>query len=371
MNRFVLIHLPVFSLPLVKKGLLQQNDDCIIDQLLADIRKGFSLRKTRPRCGSETLPSSEMHRDTCPRGSSVRPVKEEAAEAATISAPTKPQAEEQHCSTGGVNGFVSNSEKTLPAPHLTPATDKSVVRTCTPPGQPAITTQVAQERPPSLQQGQPPEVSPPKARAQPQDEGEWQLSLSTNGFLADSTETDVLSPSSVLDSDLLEAALDGSLNLESENLMPKDLANTDVNVHIKQMPSLNENMGVAQNSNSNVSGEGNGKGSTNTSHLQEILGKENAKEQKKCSIARTSGQDVITYEHPPPKSSATPLDEGNDVPDGLQPDNLPSPSEEVPSPIKPEPKKQGLFKRSKKKSTQAQGNSGKGHTKHKKGCVLQ
>ncbi|KAK5886118.1 hypothetical protein CesoFtcFv8_017190 [Champsocephalus esox] len=72
---------------IIKKGFVPQDDDCIIDHLLADIRKGFSLRKTRPRCDSESLPSSEIRRDTLPSGSSVKPVEEKAAELAFTFAP--------------------------------------------------------------------------------------------------------------------------------------------------------------------------------------------------------------------------------------------------------------------------------------------
>ncbi|XP_045917648.1 inverted formin-2-like isoform X2 [Micropterus dolomieu] len=359
---------------IIKKGFVPQDDGCIIDHLLADIRKGFSLRKTRPRCDSESLPSSEMRRNTCPSGSSVKPVDEEAVEMAT--APTKPQPEGHQASTGGVNGFISPSEETPPAPQRA-AQGGQAVPPNTLPQRPVITMQAPLERPALLQQGhcpkKPAASSLDMTRPSAQVEVEHPPCLSANGFSLDSSETSILSPSSLSDSDLLNAMLDGTLSLVPEKSMPEESADISVNVQIKEGPLPNTD-NMTQSSESNIMGGGKGETSNKVSHLIETVGQEKGREEQEQIIVKTPSQgEVMSYKHSDSKSNVTTLSEGIegcDVPDGLGSEDLPSASEAVPPSLKPEPKKrQSLFKRNKKKSNQ--GNSGKGHTKHKKGCVLQ
>ncbi|KAM9355955.1 inverted formin-2 isoform 2-T2 [Pholidichthys leucotaenia] len=339
---------------IIKKGFVPQNDGCIIDHLLADIRKGFSLRKTRPRCDSESVPSSEKHRDPCPPESSAKSAGGEAVDMATTSVPTSPQTEDHKRSKGELNGLISPSE-TLPEPRLKAAGDCSAASPSTPPGIRATTA--PPERPAPLLEGPQTEKrcnsfqgcnallpdndaaltdvphTPPEVEGEP--------CPPTNGFSLDSTETSVLSPSSLSDFDLLEAALDGT---------SEEAADFDVNVHIRERMDTN----VTNGSESGVTGEGKGE-----------IG----------DSAETSGQDEDwrSCKHSDTKRNVITLREGSrgcDVPDGVEPEDLPTMLEAEPPTVKPETKKQmKLFKRSKKKSNQ--GNSGKGHTKHKKGCVLQ
>ncbi|XP_072221100.1 inverted formin-2-like [Leuresthes tenuis] len=349
---------------IIKKGIVPQNDGCIIDLLLADIRKGFSLRKTRPRCDSESLPSSEMHRDTYPPGSCVKSVDEEAVEVTTTSTPIKPQ--DHHGLAGNVNGILSPSQETVLAPQLSAGQGGAAA----PPAEPALMTLTSLEKPASQQESrllkQPATSMIDGIPPQPQVEAHLEP-CPTNGFSLDSTETSILSPSSLSDSDLLEAILDGMHSTVPETLTPKEPTDINVNVHIKESASSSSDVQMKQSSESSVMGDENGE-TNEISPLQEPVGPAMGREGKEHSL------DEGTFnKHSDPKFGATALSEGiggGDVLDGLKPEDLPSVSEVVPLSPKPEPKKQlKLFKRNKKKSNP--GNSGKGHTKHKTGCVLQ
>nr|XP_020470190.1 inverted formin-2 isoform X2 [Monopterus albus] len=355
---------------IIRKGIVPQNDGCIIDHLLADIRKGFSLRKTRPRCDSESLPSSEIHRDTSAPESSVKPVDEEAANMATSSAPTKPQTEAHQASAGEVNGFISPSEETPPAQKTVP--DAAAVSPRTPPGKPAIVTEAPLERPVSLQVEQhleKPAVSS-LSMMPPQVDREHQPCLSTNGFSLDSAETSILSPFSPSDSDLLDAVLDSTSSLVPEKLLPEEPIDISVNVQIKKSHLSNTDTDVMQSSESHIMEDGKGGTSNKISPLTETVREEKGREEPECTVAQTSSQDeIVSHKESNLKSSLTKLGECIevcDIPDGLKLEEPSSVSEAVLPSLKPEPKKwKSLFKRSKKKSNQGVSRKRKSRGKRK------
>lgn len=258
--------------------------------------------------------------------------------AATSSAPTKPQTEDHQRLEGEVNGFISPSEETAQAQRLSAAQDGKAGPPNPRPGEPAITTQNL-ERPASLQDGQgqeKPDVTPPEVEVQP--------SLHTNSFSLDSTETSVLSPSSLSDSDLLEAVLDNASSLVHEVSDESGISKSIDNQEDSSVTVTNETCSEIP------------AGDHKTTNLSEAKGQEVA-EAKEYETARSSGKDEVWSEkHSEPKISVVALDEGIsgcDVPDGQEPEDLPSVSEEVSASVAPEPKKQlKLFKRSKKRSNQ-------------------
>lgn len=263
----------------------------------------------------------------------MKSVDEKNAEADTTSAPSKPQKEDRRRLVGEVNGFSSPSEETAPDQLLTVEQSGMAAPPNNPAEEPATVTQAPLDR---LQDGHP--ARPAALRpdeTQPQPVGQVPPSLSTNGFSLDSTDTSVLSPSSLSDSDQAEDTV-GSSSLVSEKATPEESGN------FTQESSSDTDFNVKHSSVTEDKKES----CHEKSFISEVVGR-NTTEDGECVIARTS--EGLSGGRSEAKAGVVQFDEGItecDVQD--EPEDVPSASEAM-SPLKPEPKKSlKLFKRNKK-----------------------
>lgn len=173
-------------------------------------------------------------------------------------------------------------------------------------------------------------------------EGENQPRVTTNGFLPDSAESSVLTPSSLTDLDLQEAALDGTSSSEPEKITPEDRATSAVSTEAEGT-LLDDTAGVKQRRESNLMGSESG---DKTPSRQAETAQKGGKERKLIIVKTLRCEEVVTHGHLDAKCDESIA--GWEVPDGLQAED-PSALEGAKPDLK---KRHSLLKRNKKKSHQ-------------------
>lgn len=281
----------------------------------------------------------QPHPRLSPPGSNVKPAGEEAAESAATTAPTQSQTEALRPGAAEVNGFPSPSEETRPAPQsAVPGT--VAAPPCTLLGEAAKEKQGPLT--PRPQEGTVPsrDAVSPHPELEPQRQQPPPSSLPTNGF-SESTDTSVLSPSSLTDMEL-EAALDDTSRPAPAKQTSEEAATiASVNVQIGESSSHHTDDGT----------RGRGESDKIASRPSDAVKQEGGEVRRQLIVVKTQVHEGVIHKSVDTKSGAG--GGGWDEPDGLQSEDLPSASEDVPSTQNPEPKKKPSFlRRSKKKSHQ-------------------
>lgn len=276
----------------------------------------------------------------CSPESNAKPAEEGIADLATTSDPTKPQPGGHQATTEEANGSTRPSDKTPPAPGSL-AQDGPAAPLETVPADAATSAQAPLENPASSPDGAHPRESAVStceaAQPDPRAEGENQPCVATNGVSSDSAGSSVLTPSSLTDLDLQEAALDGSSG-EPEKIALEDQATSGVSAATEEI-LLGDTDGVTPRRESNLMESESG---DKTTSRQAETAQKGGKERKLIIVKTLCRDEVVTHRHLDAKR------DGWEVPDGLQAED-PSASEGA----KPESKKRhSLLKRNKKKSNQ-------------------
>lgn len=273
----------------------------------------------------------------CSPESNAKPAEEGIADLATTSDPTRPQPGGRQATTEEENGSTSPSDRTPPAPG---SLDGPAAPLETVPVDAATSAQAPlEDRASSGQDGAHPRGSAASsceaAQPDPGAEGENQARVATNGVSSDSAESGVLTPSSLTDLDLQEAALDGSSG------EPQKIAREDRGASADTEGVVLD--GATQRGESNLTERESGE---KTTSRQAETAQKGGKERKLIIVKTLCRDEVVTHRHLDAKG-----DEGIagwEVPDGLQAEDPPA-SEGA----KPESKKRhSLLKRNKKKSNQ-------------------
>lgn len=278
----------------------------------------------------------------CSSEPNAKPAGGGVADLATTSDPTRPHPEGPQAAAGAANDFTSPLGETPPAPQGL-AQDGLAA----PPS--AVPKEAPLESPASQQGGRRPQEpaasSPDLTQEASGAEEERQACATAIGASSDSAESSVLTPSSLTDLDLQEAALDCTSSTEAEKMGPEGPANSGVGAETEDSLVANTD-GESERRENKLLESGTGQsGDKTTSHQTETPQKQ-GREPKLIIVKTLCRDEVVTHSH-----LDTKCDEGMaglDMPDGLQ--------AEDPSAVqgeKPEPKKRhSLLKRNKKKTQQ-------------------